>query len=157
MTPEGPQGVSLTAVTGLIISALLIGLLAGFVMFSEDPNAALIEARRNLQAQDRLIAQLTNQVESLQAELNQGSPGAAELLQREAALAQREQALIEREAAVAARERNLEGRWTLPRIDLPSGQDVVTFFNRLSGWVARTVNADESLEDATSQATPAVP
>lgn len=142
---------------GLIIVALLIGLLAGFFMFSEDPDAALIEARRDIQARDRLIAQLTNQVERLQSELNQRSPGAAELVQREVTLDQREQALREREAAVSARERELEGRWTLPRIDLPSAQDVVTFFNRLSDWVARTFNADESLEDATSQGTPAVP
>lgn len=158
------RGVSRAGVAGWAIFGLLIGLLAGFLLFYEDPDAALLQAQQAVREQDELIAELNSQLEIFESELNRLNPDAAErarrdqaLAQREAALAQREQALAAREAAVTEQERRLEGLWTIPKVDFPSAEDVIAFFNRIGDWFASTVGADESLDDATRPGVPAAP
>ncbi|MGH8907837.1 MAG: hypothetical protein ACRD0K_15285 [Egibacteraceae bacterium] len=147
--PAGPpqRGVSGGAVA-LAIFALLIGVVFGYVRWRDPPSAALVREQQAVQDQQEQIAQLNSHIEALESELDQRSPGAAEVVERD-------QDLDRREEAVARRERELAGRWTLPRIDLPSAEDVIAFFNGVGEWFSRTFNADASLDIATRPAEPA--
>lgn len=135
--------------------ALLLGF-AGAKLIQKDPDLQLAEARATIEAQDQAIAERDGRIALLEAQLARiGGDGLARLeralAERETVLDAREQQLADRAAAVAQREEAVSGRIALPRIELPTLEEVRAFSARVSDWVGSTVGADNALDSATQK------